>query len=342
MSNYYTPWTWSETHSRHYSYHMSADHTILDTLWSGPPGSDANASRSNPVASPYPRAPPQGFQMAPSFGNTGGQDPNSSVQDDRVDSPTASPRSTGRSSNPLNSLPQSNALHYNSAPYASSSSHAAAPLGTNLPTTSRATVNSLPPEVQANIGYLSRRFIQTGTDPSIAETLDARYRRVAVPSQPLFFVPGRVFKMLWIEPAGQANPGRTRNSTHFSTVSFGEQAYSEIRRFVVVRNKGNFSQCIPVQTYRNRGATKPGIVMQDHGIIHTTLQAPNQLQGENLTKYSIRVQPTANETLEVASRINYGKAYAVEHNVKVLDIGMVVNEHRYLIESYFDSAMRGQ
>lgn len=52
--------------------------------------------------------------------------------------------------------------------------------------------------------------------------------------------------MLWTEPAGQANPGKTRNSTHFSTVWLGEHAYSEIRHFVVVRNKGTFSQCMLV------------------------------------------------------------------------------------------------
>ena len=82
--------------------------------------------------------------------------------------------------------------------------------------------------------------------------------------------------------------------------------------------------------------------MHDHGVIHTTLNAPNLMPGENLTKYSIRVEPTGSETLESESRVNYGKAYAVEHNVKVLDIGMVVEGHRYLIETYFDSAMRGQ
>jgi hypothetical protein len=78
--------------------------------------------------------------------------------------------------------------------------------------------------------------------------------------------------------------------------------------------------------------------MADHGIIHTSPDAPNQLPGENLTKYSIRVQPTSNEILEPASRVNYGKPYVVEHNVKVLDIGVVVEGHRYLIGNYFDSA----
>jgi len=97
----------------------------------------------------------------------------------------------------------------------------------------------------------------------------------------------------------------------------------------------------PVQTYGGRGASKPGLVMQDHGIIHTSLMAPNPLPGEHLTKYSIRVEPNTTEILEPASRVNYGKAYAVEHNVKVHDIGMVVEAHRYLVVVYFDAAMRG-
>lgn len=82
--------------------------------------------------------------------------------------------------------------------------------------------------------------------------------------------------------------------------------------------------------------------MQDHGVIHTSLEAPTLIPGEHLTKYSIRVEPTGSEVLEPQSRVNYGKAYAVEHNVKVLDVGMVVEGHRYLIAAYFDNAMRGQ
>jgi hypothetical protein len=80
--------------------------------------------------------------------------------------------------------------------------------------------------------------------------------------------------------------------------------------------------------------------MADHGIIHTTPEPPNQLPGEQLTKYSIRVVPTGQESLAPASRVNYGKPYVVEHNVKVLDIGLVVESHRYMIQTYFDDALR--
>lgn len=69
--------------------------------------------------------------------------------------------------------------------------------------------------------------------------------------------------------------------------------------------------------------------------------APNLIPGEKLTKFSIRVDPALGEVLEPASRVNYGKAYAVEHNVKVLEIGLVVHNHRYLIEQYYNSAMLG-
>jgi hypothetical protein len=44
---------------------------------------------------------------------------------------------------------------------------------------------------------------------------------------------------------------------------------------------------------------------------------------------------------ETECRVNYGKAYVVEDNVKVLDIGMVVPQHRYLVETYLSSAVTG-
>jgi len=81
--------------------------------------------------------------------------------------------------------------------------------------------------------------------------------------------------------------------------------------------------------------------VDDHGVIHSSATPPNLLPGEHLTKDSLRVELTSGEELDPASRVNYGKAYAVEHNVKVLDIGMVVEGHRYLITNYFEAAMRG-
>lgn len=149
--------------------------------------------------------------------------------------------------------------------------------------------------------------------------------------------------MLWTEPAGQATLGQTRGSTHFSVVTWNEVAYSEIRRFVVINNKGTFSQCIPIQSYRGKGATKQGLQVQDHGVIYTgdeDTEPPTVLAGEEITKEPIRVLSRNGEALIPSSRINYGKPYAVEHNVKVLEIGKIIPEHMHLLEAYFASAMK--
>ncbi|KAF2114167.1 hypothetical protein BDV96DRAFT_577692 [Lophiotrema nucula] len=201
--------------------------------------------------------------------------------------------------------------------------------------------NPLPQDVQNVVGGdLPRRFIRTGQqDYQNEEQLDPNYRRVAAHHHQYFFARGRVFKMLWTEPAGRDRPGQTRGSTHFSLVKFGETAYSEIRRFVVIQNKGTFSQCIPIQTYRRQGAKKRGLVVQDHAIIYTSNEEPELLDGEEITKQAIHVNSTRGETLESESRINFGKPYAVEHNCKVLDIGMVNDDHVHLLVNYFRQAM---
>lgn len=182
------------------------------------------------------------------------------------------------------------------------------------------------------------RHIRTGIDGKEDEALDPRYKRVSLRSQANFFCHGRVFMMLWTEPAGRVNPGRTRGSTHFSVVKYSETAYSEIRRFVVVRNKGAFSQCVPVQTYRRQGATKVGVLVEDHAVIYTGGAhdpPPPLLEGEGIIKQALRVVTDGNETLDVCSRINFGKTYTVEHNVKVLSIGIIAPEHLHLLENYW-------
>lgn len=45
------------------------------------------------------------------------------------------------------------------------------------------------------------------------------------------------------------------------------------------------------------------------------------------------------ETLKPDARVNYGKQYAVEHNVKIVEMGMVAEEHRHLVLAYFEAAM---
>lgn len=94
----------------------------------------------------------------------------------------------------------------------------------------------------------------------------------------------------------------------------------------------------PIQTYRRQGATKVGVLVQDHAVIYTGGERdppPPPLAGEGITKQALRVVADGYETLDVCSRINFGKTYTVEHNVKVLSIGIIASEHLHLLEYYW-------
>jgi hypothetical protein len=57
-----------------------------------------------------------------------------------------------------------------------------------------------------------------------------------------FWKAGRVFMMLWTEPA-KVPPQGARDGTHFSTTWLGGPVCSEIRRFVVIREGHESSLC---------------------------------------------------------------------------------------------------
>ncbi len=80
----------------------------------------------------------------------------------------------------------------------------------------------------------------------------------------------------------------------------------------------------PISTYGGRGVTKRGVIAKDHTIIYTGDQAPDRLEGEEaMYKEPIRVIPDPGALLDSRSRLNFGKVYTVEHNVKVKNIGVV-------------------
>lgn len=87
-----------------------------------------------------------------------------------------------------------------------------------------------------------------------------------------------------------------------------------------------------ISTYRNQGTCKRGCDPSEHALVYNQGVNPEgcYFQGERergLTKEPIKVvaaDRTAYLTKE--SRIRFGKIYSIEWNVKVKDIGIVVNE----------------
>jgi hypothetical protein len=56
-----------------------------------------------------------------------------------------------------------------------------------------------------------------------------------------------------------------------------------------------------------------------------------------MTKQAISVDPSGpDQKLDQMSRINFGKMYTVEHNVKVMSVGKISEGSRHLLVGYFN------
>ncbi|KAI9642165.1 hypothetical protein NHQ30_008967 [Ciborinia camelliae] len=155
----------------------------------------------------------------------------------------------------------------------------------------------------------------------ITDTLDSR--------QPeRFFTIGRIFMMLWTEPARQEL--HSNASSQLSTTYLGGKAFSEIRHFVVVANVGHGNTlCCPIHTYGGQGTLKPNLPDKEmHAAVYSHTGEPQLLPGEEMTiePFPIIVEdPVAK--IRPMSRINFSKIYTVEYYVRVCNVGRIEPSH---------------
>lgn len=184
----------------------------------------------------------------------------------------------------------------------------------------------------------------TGARPGDTEQLDPSYQVRERPRR--FFRVGRVFHMLYPEPAG----ANADNSTDLSyATKLGERFHIKTRRFIVIRENDSSCTALGIFTYEERGVAKPGVKKSDHVIIHTgrippkpsTEELPTRDE-EGMRAQPIRIDPTDRaRPLHPMSRLNLRKLYNVEHNVKVSDFGMINRESRNAFTSQFTDVWEG-
>lgn len=146
-----------------------------------------------------------------------------------------------------------------------------------------------------------------------------------------FFVQGRVFLVLWTEPAGETNTLITKREPGLTLGRYGERVYSKVRRFVVVREAINYCSALPIVTYGGQGVGKRTVDKSEHAIIHAGDQVPEPLPAElpergeqPMRARPIRVVPDEpRDRLDPVSRIDFGKIHTIQHNIKVKAFGMV-------------------
>lgn len=174
----------------------------------------------------------------------------------------------------------------------------------------------------------SHRYV-AGTKGT-SEKIDKSYQ-IRTKDYKKFFRVGRVFSTLWTEGVG----GNADNidSTFISEVIYGEKVHSKVRRFVVVREGNRSVTCLPVTSYAQAGAKKPGIQLNDHGFIYSR-QVPTTVEGMIPLPLKVNISKGAAH-LQDPSLVNYAKVYTVETNVKVKDVGDLDKDSRAILRHYF-------
>ncbi|KAL0258289.1 hypothetical protein SLS55_007463 [Diplodia seriata] len=127
-----------------------------------------------------------------------------------------------------------------------------------------------------------------------------------------------------------------RHADNISTVLFGQRVFSNIRRFIVVKEGRGFAYACPVSTYGGRATTKRGLDPQQHAIVYITGSVPQYVAGEQrLQKAPIPIIPAEGSvTLNGASRVNFAIHHPIQHNVKVKDLGIVHPDYIPTLISY--------
>jgi hypothetical protein len=96
-----------------------------------------------------------------------------------------------------------------------------------------------------------------------------------------------------------------------------------------------------ISTYNNRGTLRPGCEPGEHAVVYNSGTYPTYLAGEierGLYKDPIEVIPADGSSyLTPQSRVRFGKIYSIEWNVKVKDIGRVVDHHLSILAAHHNA-----
>ncbi|KAH7312918.1 hypothetical protein BKA65DRAFT_467197 [Rhexocercosporidium sp. MPI-PUGE-AT-0058] len=147
-----------------------------------------------------------------------------------------------------------------------------------------------------------------------------------------FFKVGRVFTTLWTE--GYSGPANTRDS-FVSSVVYGEQVHSKIRRFVVVRRTDRSCVCLPIIVITSSPNSRKlqTLNLGEYGIIYSNT-LPRNLEG--VVVPPVRVQATkVTGSFRDFSLVDYARPSTIEMNVKVKDVGMLESESRTVLVANF-------
>ncbi|KAK6442484.1 hypothetical protein LTR95_001278 [Oleoguttula sp. CCFEE 5521] len=164
--------------------------------------------------------------------------------------------------------------------------------------------------------------------PRTDTVLDEDFRVRQRPRE--FFIPGKVFMVLWAEPARanskKSDSGGDGAGSIVTEGNYRELVFSKVRRFVVIRAGERSCSALPIITYTRH--LSPASAASEQGVIYSDEQPhgePHDLPG--LLPRAVRVQlDSPSVRLESRTLIDYSEVHTVDHHLKVKSLGQV-DEH---------------
>lgn len=172
--------------------------------------------------------------------------------------------------------------------------------------------------------------------------LDNRFFVVERPKR--FFCIGRIFKTVWFEPGNQHSTADPDVDWPAACPPFHDQKpFAKFRWFVVVRKRLHHSLCFAITTFGGRGATKASrgrprdfVVLYPHSI-----EPPEPWPEEGIERDPLGVIiEEGQQYLSPSARIDCGRIYTVEDNLKVMKIGRIHPTSVPLLEQYFQESVQ--
>jgi hypothetical protein len=159
-----------------------------------------------------------------------------------------------------------------------------------------------------------------------------------------FFSVGRIFKTVWFEPGGQDTPARRQDIewTRACPPFFEERPYAKFRWFVVVRKRLHHSLCFSITTFGGRGATKPSRGRaKDFVVLYSNqVDAPQPYPEEQITRDPVAIIiEDGDQYISPLARLDCGRIYTVEDNLRVMKIGRVHPESLDNLENYYKESV---
>ena len=177
--------------------------------------------------------------------------------------------------------------------------------------------------------------------PYRSDTNPPEFQVVAKPKR--FFCPGRIFSTVWFEPGTadllqqQQQPGPKAWSS--ACPAFHEaKPVARFRWFVVVRRRLHHSLCFRITTYGGKSASKTNRGRAgDFVVLHRAGVPPAPPSaGEDITREAIGVIIEDEEHyISPFARLDCGRIYTVEDNLRVAKIGRVQTPSLPLLEGYY-------